>query len=149
MITASARGDVMSFRFLLLSCIAAAFLWGAQAAAETVRVELNKLEDREQGSCLAYLVFENERDQTFDTFRLDLVMFDQDGIIARRLALAAGPLHAGKTVVKMFEVGDLACDAIGRILLNEVSECEVANGDTPDCTAVTRATQRTEVPFDM
>ena len=133
-------------RGLALAIAAGMFTALAQAEEGLVEVELNKLEPQDEG-CLAYLVFENDSGHRFETFRLDLVMFDTEGIIAQRMALEAGPLAADKTIVKMFDITGLACDELGRVLLNEVMDCESGSGSIADCTARTHVTARTEVPF--
>ena len=65
--------------------------------------------------------------------RLDMVLFDVDGVIARRLAVDAAPLAAGKTSVRVFGISNLACDNIGRVLLNDILVCQDATGDRTDC----------------
>jgi len=67
------------------------------AAAAGVTVELNKLEAQGE-DCRAYLVFENATADAFTSLKLDLVLFDSDGIIARRLAIEGGPLPAGRPI---------------------------------------------------
>lgn len=101
-------------------------------AAPALSLELNKLEDRE-GSCLAYLVLQNPTDQDYTVFLLDLIVFQTDGIIARRLAIQLAPLLADKTTVKLFEIPEIGCDAIGRVLINAVTGCETPDGEIADC----------------
>src|SRR3546814_3969131 len=79
----------------------------AQAAGgETVSIELNKLEPQES-ACRAYLVVKNTGEQAFDSLKLDLVMFDRGGVVAKRLAVQAGPLPVGKTSLKVFDVEEI------------------------------------------
>jgi hypothetical protein len=117
------------------------------AAPESgMRVELNKLE-AVNGACRAYMVFANETGRAFDAFKLDLVMFDPAGVIAERLALAAGPLPAGKTSVKLFDVEGRSCGEIDRMLLNTVMTCTTPDGDSPDCTGLTRTASKADTAF--
>ncbi|MBK1697777.1 hypothetical protein [Rhodovibrio salinarum] len=104
---------------------------GAPEAAP-IRVELNKLEPRE-GACRAYFVFTNATDQRLQDYKLDLVLFDPDGVIAQRMAIDAGPLPAGKTRVKPFDLSGLACGEIERVLLNDVLACRTPDGPLPRC----------------
>ncbi|MGD8710477.1 MAG: Tat pathway signal sequence domain protein [Ectothiorhodospiraceae bacterium] len=115
-------------------------------AAQTVGVELNRLESIPDG-CRAYLVFRNEAKQTFERLQLDLVIFDSAGIISRRLAVDASPLRGGKTSVKVFDIEGVACDAIGRVLLNDVLECQIDGERQTDCVERMRASSRAEVPL--
>jgi len=112
------------------------------SAAQSIRVELNKLE-AEGGSCRAYMVTENSGDQSFQSLKLDLVMFDGDGIISKRLAVDLGPLPAGKTRVKVFGIDGVGCQRIGRVLLNEVLTCDGTDG----CGDLIAVGSRSDVPF--
>ncbi|RMD60630.1 MAG: Tat pathway signal sequence domain protein [Alphaproteobacteria bacterium] len=109
-------------------------------------MELNKLAPHE-GDCQVYLVLENGTGEAFKSLKLDLVMFDTQGIVARRLAVEAGPLPAGKTSLKAFDINDLSCNSLGRILLNDVMSCEDAAGARKDCLTFVSTSARTKVPF--
>jgi len=123
---------------LLLSLFAwtlpAALADEAAPAGETgtLSIQLNKLE-ADGDACRAYIVLENASGIAFEGLRLDLVLFDVDGVIARRLAVDAAPLAAGKTSVRVFGIGNVACDDIGRVLLNDILVCQDAAGDRTDC----------------
>lgn len=104
------------------------------AAAQEIKLELNKLEPQpETNACRAYLVFDNSAGPAIEALQLDLILFDRDGVIARRLAVDTAPLRAAKTTVKLFDIPDLACTDIRRILINEVLECRDADGAHADC----------------
>lgn len=131
----------------------------AQAGSGGVQVELNKLETV-GGACRAYLVTQNLSDAAFDSLKLDVVMFDSDGIVAKRLAVQLGPMPAGKTSLKVFDIPDLKCDGIGQLLLNNVLECtnppppqpaadDAARTPAPrdDCLSLVSVSQRGNVPF--
>ncbi len=106
-----------------------------------VRVELNKLEEH-QGNCRAYLLLQNRSGRAYSSFKLDLVMFDTDGIVARRLAVEGAPLPDAKTSLRVFDVPDLKCAGIGRILLNDVLNCGKSAADRSACLAAIRTTSR-------
>ncbi len=119
----------------------------AQAqTADTLGVELNKLEPRGE-DCRAYLVFENTTDIAFSALKLDLVMFDTQGVVARRLAVDAAPLAAGKTSLKVFDMSGLGCDGVGRMLLNDMLACEGPDGPLADCLQTVNPSSRADVPF--
>lgn len=118
----------------------------AGAQSDELRIELNRLEKRAAG-CRVHLVLENTSPRAYTSYRLDLVVFGADGVIARRLALETAPLRASKTMVKEFELIDLTCKQVGRILLNDVSQCEFVGGQSDDCIAATRVSSRGAVPF--
>lgn len=104
----------------------------ALAMADGLSIELNKLEPQ-GGACRAYLVFDNSEGPALENLQMDLILFDQAGVIARRLAVDTGPLRAAKTSVKLFDIADLPCNDIRRILVNEVLDCRDAAGLKDDC----------------
>ena len=131
------------------SLVFAAALWATAASGAPsgeLRVELNKLESVGEG-CRVYLLFENGIEESLRSLKLDLVMFDQESVIARRLAVEGGPLAAGKTVLKVFDVPDLPCSALSRVLLNDVPACAAAEGERSDCLEVVETSSRTDAEF--
>ena len=118
----------------------------AFAADAQVSVELNKLEPSGD-ACRAYLVLENGTDRAFETLKLDLVMFDMDGIDAKRLAVETAPLPAGKTSLKVFDIEGLACERLGRLLLNDVLACADASGVQEGCQALVSPSARGATEF--
>jgi hypothetical protein len=115
-----------------LAAIGIAVAQDRKAAPAGLSLELNKLEDRE-GSCRAYLVFDNRTLAGFDSFKLDLVLFGTDGVIIRRMAVEAAPLRPEKKAVKLFDIAGTACAAIGSVLVNDVMSCQGGQGEQPDC----------------
>lgn len=104
------------------------------APAQKVGVELNKLEDQDKG-CRAYFVFDNPTATSFESFKLDLVMFGSEGVIQRRLAVEAAPLRAEKKTVKLFDIAGMPCASISSVLLNDVLTCRDRSGEQQDCIA--------------
>lgn len=135
---------------MLLRALAAALglLAAASAYAQAggIEVELNKLENV-NGACRAYLVTQNLTQSRFDSVSLDVVMFDNDGIVAKRLAVQIGPMAPNKTSLKVFDVNDLSCDDIGQLLLNDVLECRDDNGARDDCLSLISVSQRGHTSF--
>ena len=146
---------------VLCSCVAvglALFTFAAPALADepcpedavdceqgdVIRVELNRLEPAGD-ACRPNLVLVNGTDLTLSEFRLDMVMFDADGIVADRLAVDASPLLPGKTSLIVFEVPAMACDGIGRVLINAVIACEGGPDDPGGCLGLIEPSSRTDV----
>ncbi len=127
-----------------LNIIAVMLLTTATAGAtEMVRVELNKLEQQEK-ACRAYFVFKNQTDNTFGAFKLDLIFFNQEEIIAKRLAVNGAPLAPNRTRVGVFDLEELKCADIGHILLNGFLECQDADGPREDCMELVETASRSE-----
>ncbi|RAI60732.1 Tat pathway signal protein [Roseicella frigidaeris] len=97
-------------------------------AAPALRLELNRLEARDGGACRIWMVLNNGQGEGLDPVRLDLVLFGRNGVVARRLAVDVGPLPAGRTVVRIFDLAGQACDGIGQVLLNDVLACGAEPG---------------------
>jgi hypothetical protein len=119
------------------------------APPEGMRVQLNKITPVSD-ACRVYLVFENRTGRAFDAYTLDLVMFDTDDAILRRLAVEAGSMPEGKTRVKPFDLTGTKCEAVGKILLNEVMTCKGPDGagSSSSCTAAARPESRlSDTPF--
>ncbi len=107
----------------------------AQDAGGSLAIELNKLEGFEDG-CRAYLKVSNPLGSELESFELDLVTFQPDGVIGNHMLFELGPLPASKTVVRAFEFPRTACDTIASILLNDVPACSGAAGEGQSCLEV-------------
>lgn len=130
-------------------CAAFAMLVASNSAIgsdESVLVELNKLEPND-GDCRAYLVMENRSASAFESLKLDVVVFDTDGIVAKRLAVEAAPLPLGKTSLKVFDIGGLPCERVGRVLLNEVMTCADDAEERGDCLELMSTSSRATISF--
>ena len=127
-------------------CVSVILLCTPVLAQEGLRIELNKIEPVE-GACRAYMIFENHSGEAYDSLKLDLVMFDSDGVINKRLAVEGAPLPVGKTSVKLFDIKDVACEQLGRILLNDVLSCRGPAGERNDCLAEIQTASRNLVSF--
>ncbi len=129
---------------ILLAAGILPWLAGAHAAAQTLDIELNKLEDV-NGHCTASLLLTNRMAETLEQVRFDLYVFDPDGVIARRLLLDTGPMRVDKTTVATFALLDRPCSAIGRLLISDVPICKTAAGADVDCVGALNLTSRAAV----
>lgn len=107
-------------------------------------VELNKFEPGEAGGCRAFFLFRNQTGQSFEGFEMSLAILDTSGIIDRLLTIDAAPLPAARTTLKLFEVPEIACDAIGEILLHELASCKPQNAEEADCFPFLELVSRTD-----
>jgi hypothetical protein len=127
-------------RFGRIVALAAMFFFAAAAGAKagSLSIELNKLEPQKE-SCRAYVVVTNNSSTVYQALKLDLVLFQPDGVIGRRFALDLGPVKAQKRSVKLFDL-DTPCDQVGSLLINDVLECNGETGSIPNCLADLSAT---------
>jgi hypothetical protein len=91
------------------------------AATENVHIELNSAETVDN-RCRLTFVIQNTLARAIDSFNLDLVLFNPEGIVSRRLITEMAPIRDAKTVVKTFAV-DGDCAQVGSILVNDVTAC--------------------------
>jgi hypothetical protein len=103
-----------SIALSMLACVA------ATAAEHNIRVELNTLEGTET-QCRMTFVVEN-KSATLDSLKLDLVVFNTESIVYRRILTEMGPVRAGRTIVKTFAI-ETKCAQVGAVLVNDISAC--------------------------
>ena len=117
------------------------------AAEPELLIELNKLEDTEQG-CRSLFLFDNATGHELNRFRVDLILFDQEGVYAKQLLLDMAPLHEDKKVMASFLLAEQSCDSIGSILVNDLPWCENGSGAELDCVPLLKVESRTDVPLE-
>lgn len=100
--------------------------------AASIAVELNKLEPQDK-SCRAFIVIDNQSEKAFDVLKLDLVIFQTDGLVGRRYAIDLAPLRAKKRTVKQFDLDAVKCEAIGSFLVNDLLECKSGGAEDAGC----------------
>jgi len=102
------------------------------AAGGGIAIELNKA-DTANGRCLGSFVLTNGLGATLDRFELDLFVFGTDGIIKQRSSVNLAPLRGDKTTVITFPILNTPCEAVGRVLINDIPQCRSEAGGKLDC----------------
>ncbi len=118
----------------------------AASANSGLHVELNKLERSEKG-CRAYVVVTNPAETGYKSFKIDLVLFQTDGVIGKRFSIDLAPLKPKKKSVKLFEIDAIQCDKIGSFLVNDVMECKADSGPVSRCLEDLKTSSLTNVQF--
>ncbi len=113
-------------------------------ATPAVHMELNKLEPSDKG-CRAYMVIDNQGEDAFQSFKIDLVLFQTDGVIGKRFSIDLAPLKPKKKSVKLFEIDGIQCDKIGSFLVNDVMECKAQSGPVSGCLESLKTSTLTKV----
>jgi hypothetical protein len=129
--TPSPRGAVPVMMLAVLALLAP---HAAAAEPAPLTLELNKLEPQ-NGACRVYTLIENRSEISYQSLKLDLVLFRPDGVIGKRLALELAPIPADKRSLRVFDVDKTACESIGSVLVNEVLACATSAGPADNCLA--------------
>jgi hypothetical protein len=88
---------------------------------ELARLELNATETADNRCRMTFLI-ENKSTRNIESLKLDLAMFNPQGVIQRRMIVEMGPVRSKRTNVRTFS-GDGECNQLGAILVNDVSAC--------------------------
>lgn len=105
----------------------------ASAGEGRLTIELNKFEESDEAGCRAFFLFRNATDLTLAAFEMSLAILDRNGVIDRLLTIDAAPLPAERTTLKLFEIPEIGCGAIGEILLHDIPACQPQNAPEMDC----------------
>ena len=120
----------------------------ADQAAGKIILQLNKLELGEN-ACNAYMVVDNQSSEPLKELKIDIYLFDKQGIVLEGVALQFTEVRAEGEMVVPFELPAVACDEIGRVLLNKVLVCTDASGAAVDgCADLLVASSLTDAPFE-
>lgn len=130
-LTSSRMAAALALTLIAICGLAGATVSSA-AEATSFTLELNKVEPSEHG-CRIFMVADNQSETAFSALRLDLVFFQTDGVIGKRVALDLAPVKAQKRMVKAFDIDKVKCESIGSILINEVAECRADSGAIENC----------------
>ncbi|MEO0700397.1 MAG: hypothetical protein AAFY81_11875, partial [Pseudomonadota bacterium] len=78
---------------------------------------------------------------------MSLAILTSDGVIDRLLTIDAAPLPSGRTTLKLFEIPEIQCSAIGEVLLHDIASCRPQNGEEMDCFAILELGSKTAAPL--
>ncbi|MET3899102.1 hypothetical protein ABIB57_003054 [Devosia sp. UYZn731] len=137
----------------LLTAAVLILLSGAPAFAQatapiSLDLELNALQPTEKGCRVTFLAT-NKLGAPLDRAAIETALFDADGAIDRIVNLDFKGLTQGKTKVLQFELADLPCDGIGRVLINTVSACEGTGLAPTACLDNLKTTTRPSITFGL
>lgn len=113
-------------------------------AIANVNIEINKTEQKEK-NCRVYLVVKNDSAFSFDTFKMDMVLFDQDDIIIKNMALNIAPLQPEKKIVKAFDLKSTKCNTVSSILVNKIMQCDAKEEKKPDCISMIKLSSKSDI----
>lgn len=132
----------------LLTAVASLVLVCAAPAASqeqpTLGMELNGLDATERG-CRLTFVAENQLGADIGRAAYEVALFGKDGLVKRLTVLDFKALPDGETKVRQFELPEVDCAGLGRILVNGASACEAPKADI--CMEALATSARGDVAF--
>lgn len=117
--------------------VAAAPVRSQEQAQPSLSIDLNALE-QVGPACRLVFVATNKTDAAIDELSLETVLFNSSGTVDRFALFDFQALPYGKTRVRQFDLPDISCDDIGRVLINGAASCkgQSLNGQSlkgPEC----------------
>lgn len=119
--------------------------FGGMAAAQTgtFELELNTAADAAE-VCRLTFVATNNTSVALTQTSYEMALFGKDDVYAMSVIFEFGELPLGKTRVVQFDLPDMKCEAVTRILVNNPDKCETAEGGSDICIKGLTATSRVQ-----
>lgn len=112
----------------------------AQPAPE-LDIELNALTPSETGCRVTFLAT-NRLGTELTRAALEVALFGADGAIDRLVSLEFKAMPEGKARVLQFDLANLSCENLSRVLINDVVACEGEGLDPKMCLAALKPSSR-------
>ncbi|MGN6464784.1 MAG: hypothetical protein ACTHLP_04775 [Rhizobiaceae bacterium] len=115
-------------------------------AVPGLSLELNSLQPSDKG-CRLTFVITNHLSGDIAKAAFEIALFDRTGIVDRMSVLDFRDLPRGKTKVSRFDLSGADCAGIGRVLVNNATECSGSGIEPSDCLLKLKTTTRAEIEF--
>lgn len=135
--------------FLLVVGLAFGPAMVSSAKAEdtaVIAIELNNAVPADNACRLSFVAV-NGLAVRIDALALEIVVFDAAETVRQVITLSAGAMPSGKTVVRQFDLPNMDCGDISRILLNGFAACDGNGLDPVSCLDRVKPTSRTDIAF--
>ena len=96
-------------------------------------------------ACTLSFVVTNGLEVDLDSMVVETVLFDRSGSVDRLTLFDFAALPQARPRVRQFSVPDLACDQIGRILVNGVQNCSGVGLENAICATAIMTSSRTNI----
>ncbi|EJN02434.1 hypothetical protein [Phyllobacterium sp. YR531] len=116
------------------------------AAKSTLTLELNALQPSEKGCRLTFVVT-NNLEAALDKVGFEIALFNQAQVVDRITVLDFKELPQGKTKVRRFDLGELDCTKVTRVLVNDSTECAGTGIDPKACIRQLNPTTKSGIQF--
>lgn len=119
---------------------------GAQSPASELVVELNALQPTANGCRFTFMVTNNLKAE-LASVGFELVLFNKAGMVSRMTVVDFKDLPQSKTKVRQFDFTGVECADLGRVLINDATECKGNGLEVGSCIRALSAQTRTDVAF--
>jgi hypothetical protein len=109
-------------RYMVVFTLLFSSQWAVANEANTVTIELNKVE-QSAANCRLMFLARNNLAQHIGNLSFETVLLDQQGSISRLTVLDFMDLPASKLRLRQFEFPALQCQEIKQILFNNLMTC--------------------------
>ncbi|GAA6160702.1 hypothetical protein NBRC116589_28760 [Ruegeria sp. HU-ET01832] len=109
-----------------------------------LQIELNALQDVEQGCRMNFLV-ENKTGVDIEDASFETVIFDTSGSLITLTLYPFRELPVDRPRLRRFDLRDVSCASIGQVLINGAKKCSVEGADSPICIEALKLSTRTDV----
>ena len=122
----------------------------AQAAepAPALNLQLNAAESSEKGCRLTFVVT-NKLGGDLARAAFELALFNSQGVVDRLTVLDFRDMPEGKTKVSRFDLSGADCANIGRVLINQVTECQGNGIEASSCMLNLKTETKTSIVFGI
>ncbi len=107
-------------------------------------IELNTLSQQDNACRLIFLVH-NSMGKDLEKAVFETVLFKADGSVDRLTLFDFQKLPQGRPRVRQFDIPGLDCDALGRVLINDVHACSGDGITGTDCIDALKLSTKTTV----
>lgn len=142
------HGSFISRAFATTLAVAAWQAAGAQEAAPSLTVELNALQPSERG-CRFTFIANNGLGGELSSVAFELVLFNKANVVNRITIVNFKDLPAGKTKVRQFDFSEVDCADLGRVLINDATECAGAGIEPGACIRRLETKTQTAITFGV
>jgi len=137
----------MSLKFIpqmamVFACLATPIIAQDAVAEPKLIVELNTAQTTDTACRLSFMVT-NEHPDPVEAAVFETVLFNADGNVNQLTLFDFGTLPSNRPRIRQFDVTGIACDGLGRLLINGAVTCEASAPDL--CVETLELKSRTDI----
>lgn len=115
---------------------------------KSLTVELNALQPSQRG-CRFTFVATNRLGAELKSVGFELVLFNKAGMVNRITIVDFKDLPEGKTKVRQFDFSGIQCADLGRVLVNDATDCAGDGVEPKACIRYLKTDTRAETEFGV